>query len=233
MEKSINYVISNYLGERRYAPNLKIDPIFYLRKQCEFFTKNIIPEIGLVTFVLSKSDDNIRDNIFIDFIKQLKLPVKYELIVRENRGFSYGAWQDIVIKNIEYDFHFLIEDDYMLNDAHSLDDFIDLSDDETIYVCQVYVTEHCSMSNGLLNSKIVRKELNRLDIKKILNATVDNECNYVTGINNQVLFLKNFTDINYKIKDVTKINNIPFSDHLGNIIQRGSLDKKITIIPIS
>lgn len=233
MNNSINYIISNFLGTRRFCPSLNKDPLFYIKKQCDFFKNNTIPNVEMVSFVLSKCDIENRDQLFIDFINTIKLPVKHELIVRENRGFSYGAWQEVVMKNINYDFHFLIEDDYLPICNNFIDYFKTQLDEETIFICQVYICEHCSMSNGFLNSKIIRKEINNINPKMPLNAVVDNECNYVTGINNQILFLKNFTDLNYKIKDLTKKCSIPFSDHLGNIIQRGNYEKETIITSIA
>jgi hypothetical protein len=236
MDVSVNYVVSNYLGKRRYAPALEADPLFYVKKHCQFFQDNIVPHLSKITFVLNKCSDNERDHKFIDYVGSVRLNVPHELVVRENSGFSYGAWQDVVIKNKEYPFHFLTEDDYIPVIADFLSEFLKHIDERIIYVCSLYSPinyrmSHCAISNGLLNSSVILKE-NIINKTMPLNAILTNSDDYRIGCDNQILFLQNFSRLNYKIKDMTGDFNIPFLEPSGKITNYGNSLKPYIIIPI-
>ena len=233
---NINYVISNYVGARRFAPKLQLDPLFYIKSHCNYFTNNKLEGVSKITFVLNKSDDYRRDEEFIDYVNNIKLSTEHELIVRDNIGFSYGAWQSVVEKNKDFDYHFLLEDDYIPRDNKIIENFFNAmqNKDKTVFVCCIYENGHCAMSSGLLNTKIVNKEITegRLNLKMILNAEKIQSSDYALGVNNQRIFLKNFEELGYNIKDLAKENKWLFVNHLGDITHHGNPMGTILLEPL-
>ena len=227
----VNYVISNYLGDRRFAPKLKDDVLFYAKAYCKYFQDNKFDSISKVTFVLNRSNDKERDNKFIDYIKKVKLNVEHEIIVRDNKGFSYGAWQEVVGKNKDFDYHFLMEDDYIPTNNKIIDYFLaEMKSDSVVYVCCIYTEGHCAMSGGLLNTKIVNKET-RINSDMILNSETKLSDSYVDGVHNQRIFLKNFEELGYKINDL-KDKRWLFVNHIGHITQHGNLEGDVILKPL-
>ena len=49
-----------------------------------------MPDIGLVSFIINKSDELV-DNELVEFINNSDIKFNYEIILRDNNGFSYGA----------------------------------------------------------------------------------------------------------------------------------------------
>lgn len=227
----VNYIVSNYLGARRFSPKLNQDALFYIKEHCKFINENKIDAISKVTIVLNKSENIERDNQFISYVNDLKLNVPHELVVRENSGFSYGAWQDAVEKNRDFDYSFLTEDDYVPSSNKIIESFLKPMNKDTAYVCCLYDKGHCAISIGLLNMSIVNSE-HRLNSDMVLNAEKTLSSNYVYGIHNQRLFLKNFEELGYKISDLSKTNRWFFVNHVGNIVQYGNMEGEIIIKPI-
>ena len=229
--KKINYVVTNFLGERRFAPSLKEDVLFFIKQHIQFLNDNKISSIKKVTFVLNKCNDSERDNKFIEYINNLEMDVEFELIVRENKGFSYGAWQEVVAKNTEFDYHFLIEDDYVPTSPKFIDYFMEQMKENTVYVCCIFERGHCAMSSGLLNNKIVKNET-RLDADKILNVTNFETNDYIHGVDNQRNFMLNFIELGYEINDLSETNRWLFLNHIGNISQHGNLEGEVLLKPL-
>lgn len=227
---NVNYVVANYLGERRFAPSLAEDPLFYVKAHCKFFQDNNVENVSKVTFVLNKSDEKI-DEQFVNFLKNEKLNVEHEVIVRDNVGFSYGAWQDMVERNPDFDYHFLIEDDYVPTTGKIINRFLEGFKNDTIYVCCIYERGHCAMSSGLLNTKMVINEKKK-NTEMILNATKSLSKDYCDGIHNQKIFLKNFEELGYNICDLSEKYRWLFVNHLGNISQHGNLEGEILLKPL-
>lgn len=128
----INYIVAFYIGKNRgydhYKHKFVYDPLFFVREHVKFVetcNSNIFP-----TFVFN---DDIPDSIKTDIID---LCPNIEIIFRPNNGFSYGAWNDAIIKNIDlYDYFFIIEDDYIPTSADFCEPFLNKISDIVPYVC--------------------------------------------------------------------------------------------------
>jgi len=108
-------IVNFWLGNRRRAPIIyEEDKLIFLKKQINF---------------LEKYDNNI-DTIFFNFNVNIShyhllseainnIPKKInnsevKINIRENHDFSYGAWNEIVKKEIDnYDYFIFNEDDYV------------------------------------------------------------------------------------------------------------------------
>jgi hypothetical protein len=155
VKKTINYIVAIYGGNRRHYGNLSPIGVF-VNKHIEFLKSN--PKyIEYVTFVFNKSN-NLDEVELIQQCKEFLENFKYtgDVIVRDNSGFSYGAWHEGILHNInnkEITHHFLIEDDYLPQCSDFLEWFLFVENEDTKYVASLWKENHAAMSNGLLNHK--------------------------------------------------------------------------------
>jgi len=219
--KNTNYQIVFYNGYRRLHHNFKGE--LFCKKHIEYIN-NYIPNIGLVSFIINKSDESL-DKEVVDFINNSDIKFNYEIILRDNIGFSYGAWAETIEKNhTKFDYTFIIEDDYIPVEENTLDYFYKKIDDETIYVCCLYVNGHASISNGMINTKIMRG--NNINI---LESYVGKD--YSKGTYNQSRFMTEYKK--YKFKDITDVAYTTFQSFVANkTIPYGDKTKKLIIKPI-
>jgi hypothetical protein len=148
----INYIVAVYGGKRRAYQQTPINT--FISKQIEFLSKT--PKfISGFTFVINKSsnDDEII-SIINNFINESSL--KGDLIIRDNKNASYGGWEEAILKTYkDFDYSFLIEDDYLPVDENFIDYFLNKDIENTSFVASLMRNNHASISNGLLNNKVV------------------------------------------------------------------------------
>ena len=205
--KDTNYQIAFYNGKRRSYMNSR--GIEYAQKHIDYIN-NHIPDIGLVSFIINKSDESI-DNELVNFINDSDTNFNYEIILRENKGFSYGAWEEVMRKNYkDYDYSFIIEDDYIPSRPDTLKYFYRKFSqfEDCIYVCSLWNNEHASISNGMIKTKLF-KEPDNLKILKVYSGS-----DYKNGINNQRYFMNEFIK-KYSFTDITDIGHTIFYRYTG------------------
>ena len=106
--QNVNYIVSFYNGPRRCYGSYR--GIEFATKHIEFLNNNL-PNIGLVSFVIQDSKTQL-DEELIEFINSTDIKFNYEIILRENKGMSYGAFSAVMRKNhTKYGWSFIIEDD--------------------------------------------------------------------------------------------------------------------------
>jgi len=106
------YVIAFYLGDRRRKfPAYEADKLCYVRKQIETLdrVKHSLSKIYFVFNVEVGHYDLLNEALKI--IPKKIRDAEVEVIVRENVGFSYGAWSDIM-DIADHDYYIFNEDDY-------------------------------------------------------------------------------------------------------------------------
>lgn len=229
--KNTNYQVVFYNGKRRAYSGSK--GLLYAEKHIEYIN-NHIPDIGLVSFIINKSDELV-DNEVVDFINNSDIKFNYEIILRDNIGFSYGAWEEIMRKNyVDYDYAFLIEDDYIPSRPDTLQYFYRkfTENEHYIYVCSLWHNNHPSISNGMIRTELFRDpdNLKRLKVYKGNGyvGKLGNENGYVDkrgGGYNQTHFMTEFVkkknskgqilDKRYIITDITDIGYTVFYKYLG------------------
>lgn len=208
---TIHYVICCYLGPRR---NKQIsDPFCHVKQHIKFLNKN---KFDKCTLVCNQSITHL-DNQLPKIIKSCQTP--FELIYRENTGGSYAAWEQAVIKNLnQFDYHFLIEDDYIPVSPYFLQPFLQTFTENIAYVCQLFqATEnvangkkHPAISNGLLSdqaSQNVYKQYGKLF--NLLDFQKHKLPNYNKIEINQVNFMDYYLIKGYEIKGIQHLCQQP------------------------
>ena len=228
--KNTNYQIAFYNGKRRAYKGSR--GILYAEKHIEYIN-NHIPDIGLVSFIINKSDEFV-DNKVVDFINNSDIKFNYEIILRDNIGFSYGAWEEVMRKNyVNYEYAFIIEDDYIPSRPDTLQYFYRkfTENEHYIYVCSLWHKNHPSISNGMIRTELFRDpdNLKRLKVYRgdgYVGKTGDNN-GYVSkkgGGYNQTHFMTEFVkDKNpkgqrfrkYYVTDITDIGHTIFYRYIG------------------
>lgn len=225
MYELTNYQIVFFNGNRRcYRNNNGNKSIEFAGKHIEYINENI-PNIGLVSFIINKGIEEL-DNELIEFINESNLNFNYEIIVRPNQGFSYGAWAETMVKNhIDFDYTFVIEDDYIPTQKDTLDYFYNKLDEKTIFVCCLWVNDHASISNGMIYTKLMRGD-NINTLKKYHGSS------YADGQTNQRYFMTEYKKLNFNFKDICDVAHTIFRDNNKKNKFYGDRKKPLIITPI-
>lgn len=212
MSTRVNYISSFYIGPNRtfpyYQKAFKEDPLYFVRKHVEF--SNYAENISKFSFVIN---DDISDELKEEIVS-ITRNGNIEILFRINNGYSYGAWNDVVKRNInDFDYFFLIEDDYLPNFTNFSLPFIQRFKNNTAYICSLMVEisneinemvpkdygkfKHPSISNGMLSASACKKVLDQYNVL----FRIQNGSTKEIGYWNQIYFLKNFTDAGFDILD--------------------------------
>lgn len=221
MTIKVNYIAAFYIGPNRtfpyYQEAFKNDPLCFVRKHIEF--SEYAENISKFSFVFN---DDI-DDILKEEILTLSQGRNIEVIFRSNQGYSYGAWDEVIKRNLnDYDYFFLIEDDYLPNYTTFVLPFVERLKDNVAYACSLVVEisnkidkmipedlgkfKHPSISNGMISAKACKDILKKYGVLFRLQEGATKEIGYW----NQIYFLKNFTDSGYDIVDTTDAFSSPY-----------------------
>ena len=117
--QNYDYIVSFYLLGRRssnYSKNTKKDMFFLLKRHLKFLQVNTLKDLNQVYFVFNIDYvERFDQNLVKEIVN--KYDVNVNLVFRENKGLSYGAWNHILIENLkakrQAKYAFLCEDDYI------------------------------------------------------------------------------------------------------------------------
>jgi len=222
---NVNYIISFYNGKRRHYSG-KSNWRTFLDSHINFIKNNMI-DIGMVTFVVSWSKDNsVDDNEMIRYIESLRLPFNYEIYTRVNGGFSYGSFADVIKKNYnDYDYSFVIEDDYIPALPNFMEYFLKKFEGQVVYVPSLYINDHASICNGMIDNVLLRGHIN------LLGDYIGND--YLKGgTQNQLRFMKEYESIGYQYNDITDTAYTEFLHISGKIIKYGNENGPLIMKPL-
>jgi hypothetical protein len=200
---TINYIIAFYIGasERIYGKTFQYDPLYFIKIHKNFLDTCIDTHIKMGTFVINDDiDDNMKEQI-VDYVKTCKIPTT--VIFRKNIGISYGSWNEAIMNSIDdYDYFFMIEDDYVPDANNFYIPFVERVSDSTPYICGLILHNpktHAAHSNGIISQKACKRvmETNKSLFKVHGNNKTICIQDYV-----QVFFLDNFTELGYCLDDV-------------------------------
>jgi hypothetical protein len=211
----IHYIVAFYLGPRETLPVndfLIKDRYHYVKKHIECLKKFRCEDITKITFVISEYDKQIDNNVD-KVVKKHSGFLPIEVFHRENIGFSYAAWNDVMIKSLndkeDFDYCFLIEDDYIPNQDYFYRPFTDLFDNKTAFVCQVWNEDHPSVSNGVFSYSIAKKlKENYGNVFKL----VSTDDSYSGGVKNQIHYIDYAKQDKYCFADIRKTSLQIFLD---------------------
>lgn len=212
----INYIATFYVGEERgyptYVEKFKTDPLYFAKIHLEFL-RPLKNNIKRATFVFN---GGLSDEIFQELLQLPRNPdIELEIIFRENSAFSYGAWDSAITRNInDFDYFFIIEDDYIPVTPNFYKYFIEKSSYDFPYVCQFvdpnYTKEtpyHPSISNGLLRAENCRIIFEKYgEVFKISQGK-----HYQIGWDNQVSFYRHFVAEDFGALDILDKYSVPFA----------------------
>lgn len=202
-----NYIVAFYGGYRRNQ--LEPTPLkLFLENHINFLNTN--PKgIDHATFVFNQSN-NPEEKEVINLANQANLPIPHKVIVRENYNFSYGAWgEGMKQTHQDFDYSFLIEDDYIPYCNDFLDYFKSKITDKIIFVASMFHTvngPHAAISNGLFINKFINPD-NPIDLK--LNHP---DGRYHEAAYNQIKFLLQYQEKGYLINDIRDVGYTIFKD---------------------
>ena len=227
MTTKVNYIVASYIGPNRTYPHYQAlfdnNPLYFFKKHINFLNTlphNIRNKIT-ATFVFN---DDVSDEIKQTL--RYYLPLCYKLVFRKNSGFSYGIWNDVITKTLnDYDYFFLIEDDYIPSRVDFIDHFIKMTDNDVAFVCSLVedasherFPEHVpvedgtfpfpSISNGLITAESCRAVYKKHNT--IFNINQNND--YWSAYKNQIYFCKYFTDMGFNLADTTNEFQSPYNN---------------------
>jgi diamine N-acetyltransferase len=236
----ITSIIACWLGDRRssYYNNIKkIDKFYFIKMQLLFHNIFLKNKINKILFVINLSYDDSAEEL-INEIKKLKSKIYFEVIFRDNKNFSYGAWdagiENEIFNNTNSDYFLLLEDDYVPCSENTCNYFLNKITDNVGVVCSLYSKidlneEHAAISNCFVtkNSFIITKNL----FKK--GFCLNNGNNYSSAQDNQINFLKNIKK-NFNILDLSEECCFPFYDlNYNKILFYGNSNKEQIIFPLT
>jgi hypothetical protein len=161
-DTSINYVVALYFGKRNMpgVNNMLLkDPYSIAKAHLHALDTLEIPAVKKAIFVVSEYKTEI-DRGFIQVVNEYKGKIPVEIVFRENLGYSYSAWNDVLnaaveSKNLD-EYYFLFEDDYVANQDYFYQDYLDRLKDNVGYVCQDKGDNHARLGNGIISTKIAK-----------------------------------------------------------------------------
>ena len=229
----IHYVVAFYLGPRETKSCdilLKNDRYHYVKKHIENLNKYKIDDITQATFVIIDYDKKIDEGvkkIIEDY--PCKIPIK--LLYRKNGGGSYTAWDSAIqaVLKDDYDYHFLIEDDYVPVTDYFYQPFVERCGPNTAYVCQFWIDNHASVSNGLFSDKVAKDLKNKFG--SVFDCINDRD-DWAGQVLNQVNFLNFAKEAGYEFADVSKYCH-PFLERENFIKVFGNKYGDVLIAPES
>lgn len=193
----INYIVALYFGSRLspYCNSLlSKDPLYFFRKHIEFLQTCSSSELD-ATFVVS--------GIYPEELREYSS--RYNILSRENIGFSYGAWNDAIKLNVEsgkYDYFFMIEDDYIPTTPDFYKPFVDRATLQTPLVCSKAGGSGDQAIHPQISNGIIRADVCKIIYNKYNNIFIYVGDDYNSAYYTQVNYINNLKDMGYNITDI-------------------------------
>jgi hypothetical protein len=189
-----------------------------------------------ITFVVNSDLQSLDREIKEAFnvaMEKFNLPV--ELEIRSNSGYSYGAWQDVIERNLLHDEDFfLIEGDYLPNGPFLLP-FLEALDPSHGYVAQKLNNKpilHASVSNGYLSNKWAKAAKRRFGSVFCIFPFSLGKQDYILGCENQLTFLNYVMAVGGKVTEVDSKFSCPYwNNEIGNWQELGTSGAYAPIVP--
>lgn len=201
---TVHYVVVFYIGPNRnytsYQHLFRTDPLMMFRKHVDYVNSSS-SHLQSATFVFNHDlDQQIKDQV--DNFQNFQKPV--EIHYFDGPGFSYGAWNEVIKKKInDYDYFFLIEDDYIPTRPDFYQPFVDRCNDRCPYVCSYVEEKSPGKFVASSSNAIIQAEQCRLIYSKYQDVFAELNCyNLPQAWHTQTNFLNFFTQEGYVMADV-------------------------------
>lgn len=247
MTSKFNYLVSFYFGLRgneKYNIQLKDNKFFFAEKHIEFLENYSEKNIEKVIFVVNlTSNDNQEEitNFFAENSSKISDDIEFNLIFRNNYGFSYAAWNEGIIDDLqkedgEAEYYLCLEEDYMLRTDTSVLPMIKRCNEVTPYVaCSAVIDhpnyiDHASFSVGIFHKDSCRKVYEEKGDPFYI---IDGNNDYSHAWKIQETFYKNFLEIGYKITDFLDEYSCDFLYTGSNEVKTfGDVNTEKLVVPI-
>ena len=235
---TINYIVALYFGTRvskKHNELISKSP-FYLLDEHLSFLKDCNTNITQVTFVINGE----KPDGFLERIEN-NLPdyVKVKVVERKNQGFSYGGWNDVIVQCLEdnsnFDYYFIIEDDYVPTVDNFYEPFVEKCTNENPFVCGLIghiPRQHPAISNGLLQNKACKHVYEQCK-NVFVGLCVTPGDSYLEAWSTQINFMDNFTSLGFTFNDIIDKYCSPFhSSSTDVVVYFGDTNNPILITSI-
>lgn len=197
-------------------------------------------KVSRITFVINSNSPKVDLPLLSGVLQDLSEGLSADLYVRENKGYSYGAWEyalDKIGVDPESDY-FLVEGDYVPN-SDFLEPFVNQMNPEVGFVAQKIdsipgsAPEHASISNGLLSGKWAEQAERRFGRIFAIYPFTLTRGEHLMGCENQVTFLQFVVESGAKIAEISREYSIPFFETtLNKTFEHGSAGAFAPLRPI-
>jgi hypothetical protein len=239
MHYSVHYIVCFYFGNRKSAKFnniVKSDQLFLLKKHLEYL-ETCGPEIKESTFIVNGDFlETVSEYVTKNEPKNVKLNLKF----RENTDFSYGAWNDVIKNSIldgkEFDYHFMMEDDYLPNKPDFYKPFVEKCVGQTAFVCCMLWPKEGSGRHPAISNGLVRNDACKLILEKhssVFNVNNTPGGDYSVGCSIQRSYHTYFEQEKYILDDLSDQYYFPFHDSQNDgIVDHGNSNGEKLIIPL-
>ena len=154
-----------------------------------------------------------------------------KFLVRDNLGFSYGAWEAGIKSLLGSDIthSFLIEDDYVPSYPEFLEAFLSKASSKRAFVCQKLeaipnvAPKHAAVSNGLISMKAVSVVFETYNQIFSIFPYELGRAEHLMGTENQITFLTLFETLGFEIVDISDSYSVKFFEtNTSEIHERGN-----------
>jgi hypothetical protein len=219
VERKLNYVVTCFMGQRRLKT--VSDPEYFIHRHLSFLQKHNC-DVARVTLVLNADNQEQIDKLYHALEDYSDYYTEIKVVVRENKGFSYAAWADVVNQCIENDEGFteymLLEDDYAPGTPDFIEKYESVVTPNTGYVCQktsdLTLTKifknpiHPGISCGLLMGKPAEQAYRKHGTVFPVFGTARYD---MESLQAQVYFLYYIVqDLGYNLEDSTSFSSVIF-----------------------
>lgn len=211
----INYIVALYFGSR-LSPFcnslLSKDPLFFFKRHIKFLKECDATKIE-PTFVVS--------GIYPTELREYES--YYNILYRENIGFSYGAWNDAIKYNLsknKYNHFFMIEDDYIPTNPNFYKPFIDRATLQTPLVCSKAGGSGDQVIHPQISNGIIRSDVCKIIYEKYNDIFVFVGDDYNSAYYTQINYINNLKTMGYDITDIL--------DSYCSIFNVSNVNKNIT-----
>jgi hypothetical protein len=237
LQMRIAYIVSLFFGPRRVQSQAyRKDRLAYLSKHLDQL-KKLNHNVSKVIFVINEHDHRsgrIETERASEMISNFK-DISSSVIIRENEGYSYAAWDAGLKKHSkDFDYCLLVEDDYAPvanNFDEKFREYFD-KDDKLGYVCQLWWNHggctdfHAGISNGLIKTSAY------LSTEGFELTNFGSKDSYNRGIENQKFFLNSLIKKGYTARDIGDKYRNYFLNHRSELKLYGNKDGEDLILPI-
>lgn len=211
-------VIPFYLGERRNVPDkYNEDKLIYLKEQIESL-EEVNHHLSKVVFIfnLEPGHEDILEG-YKDKIPKKIQSADVEIVLRENKGFSYAACTEYITQNIdEYDYFLFTEDDCLFVAEEFDKNLIELFNkyDNCGFLGAIVrdpapwnnFKKHAGHGTGMMSRDSIKRVWD-----KFIKLSKSNITDYKTGEAMQITFSHCFVEEGMEIYDVRSKYRVPFS----------------------